>query len=270
MNDGSRRQRQVRAQSWAINEDPFPSAGMPRGGHDLDLPRAKRRSLAVSVGYRVFRLTRRLFGDRRMTALYLDAAWLLRRFAYEISYERFGASFLNSTHAISPEVLERWVSRGSSVVDIGCGYGRLCRLVAPYARRVVGIDRDPVRIDIAKSMPSPGHIEYRVSDVTRELGQESYDVAMLVHVLEHVDDVDHLLREIGQMARVLIVEVPDFDADCLNLVRWDTGRRWYTDADHVREYTQDLLRKHLERNGWTPTDFDHRGGMIAARSVRTA
>lgn len=255
------------AHNWAISETHFPRKGLPLAESDISFPRRKARSMAISGGYRLFRLSRRTFGDARMLRLYLDAEWLLRKFAYEISYETFGPAFLNNTHAISAELLERWVPPGASVVDIGCGYGRLCRLVAPYARRVVGIDRDAQRISAAKQVSRETNIDYRVTDLTAELARETYDVALLAQVLEHIEDVDGLLRAIGRLAPTLIVEVPDFDSDCLNLVRREVGRPWYTDADHLREYTLPLLREHLERNGWRVQQSHHRGGMLAAVAV---
>jgi SAM-dependent methyltransferase len=257
-------------QAWAIRETNFPEKGPTRTEVDLGLPRKKPRSVVISLGYRLFRLSRRLLGDQRMLGLFLDSAWLLRKFAYEASYERYGAAFLNNTHGLSSTLLERWIPPGSSVVDIGCGYGRLCRLVAPYAGRVVGIDRDARRIELARGVRSAGNIEYRVSDVTRELGGEKFDVALLVHVLEHVDDVDDFLRTIARLASALIIEVPDFESDCLNLVRRDIGRPWYTDADHVREYTREVLSDQLTRNGWVSQAWNHRGGMLAALAVRDA
>lgn len=85
------------------------------------------------------------------------------------------------------------------------------------------------------------------------LGDRTFDVALLVHVLEHIDDPDLLLKRIREVASTLIVEVPDFEADALNLVRYELGLPCYTDADHVREYSPDILRYQMERSGWVPT-----------------
>jgi SAM-dependent methyltransferase len=154
------------------------------------------------------------------------------------------------------------------VLDIGCGAGRLCRLAAPFASHVVGIDYDPALVERARLDTAAPNVEFRVGDVTTAFPHERFDVALLVAVLEHIQDVDALLTAIARVAPRLIVEVPDFEAECLNLVRRDLDCPWYTDDDHVREYTQPVLRQHLERNGWRPTEWERKGGMLLALAER--
>jgi hypothetical protein len=95
-------------------------------------------------------------------------------------------------------------------------------------------------------------------------------VALLSNVLEHVDDPDLLLRQVRRLAHTVIVQVPDFEADMVNRLRLKLGRPFYSDGDHVREYTVTMLRAHLERNGWTPRRIQQRGASIAAAALRAA
>ena len=250
-----------------LTREAFPVRGMPRTANDIAFPRAKPRWVALAVGYRVMRVGQRLLGTRRLLRLGLDATWILWRLSYELSMGLFGPAFPNTTYGVSEELLGRLIPPGGSVVDIGCGGGRLCQMAARFAARVVGIDYDGARLaGVIRDNVTP-NIEFRVGDVTTSLPHERFDLALLVGVLEHVDDVDALLQSIGKVSGTLVVEVPDFEADCLNLVRRDVGCAWYTDADHVREYTQPLLQADLERNGWRPVEWTQRGGMLLAVSV---
>jgi SAM-dependent methyltransferase len=249
-------------ETWACVERQFPVMGVPRVQDDLRLPRAKPRSLAIAVAYRLMAAARTVFGEARMLRFALNAAWLTRQFAYQLSYARIGPSFLNATHGISEDLLRAWVPAGGSVLDVGCGYGRLCRLAAPFAKRVVGVDYDAHRIDLARRHTTAANVEFRTADATTGLGTERFDVAILAHALEHIDDVGRLLRELQAVASMLIVEVPDFEGDCLNAVRRDVGCRWYSDNDHVREYTLAVLRDEVQRHGWHVQYADRRGGMI--------
>jgi SAM-dependent methyltransferase len=240
----------------------FPSHGPAPSERDISFPRQKPRHLGLSVAYRLMRLIRWSVGDRRALRLFLDANWICWRFSYETMVEHYGDAFCNTTFCVTDDLLRALIPPGGSVLDIGCGGGRLSRMAARHAGRVVGIDYDPRNIGIARAEETPPHVEFRLGDVTAVLPGERFDLALLVAVLEHIEDVDQLLRQIHTVSRRLVVEVPDFDADALNLVRRDLGCLWYTDADHVREYTRPVLKEHLERNGWRPVRWETRGGMM--------
>lgn len=208
------------------------------------------------------RLTRWAVGDRRALRWFLNANWIFWRFSYETIVEHYGGAFSNVTYSTTSALIGSLLPPGGSVIDIGCGGGRLCQLAAPHAGRVLGIDYDPRNIAVARAENAHPHVEFRLGDVTSVLPGEQFDLALLVAVLEHIEDVDQLLTQIHHVSRRLVVEVPDFDADPLNLVRRDLGCVWYTDGDHVREYTKPVLQQHLERNGWTPVQWESRGGMM--------
>jgi len=199
----------------------------------------------------------------------LNASWLLRRFAFELSSETFGDSFQCTAMALSEEVLREWIPVDGSVIDIGCGTGRWSRIAARYARSVVGIDYNAANIEIARRDSLPPNLEYLVGDITDQISHRQFDGALLIHVLEHIDDADDILETIRGMAPILLVEVPDVEADCLNLVRRELGCPYYSDGDHVREYTVAGLQQQLERNGWSIKYLRQHGGAILAIASRT-
>jgi SAM-dependent methyltransferase len=254
--------------------DTFPTRGLPRAASDLAMRRRKPRTLLASCVYRAFRAGRAVLGPARMLPFCLNVAWIFRRLSFELSGAVWGDRFQCSAMGLSERVLGEWIPEGGTVLDVGCGSGRWCRAAAVPARRVVGIDANPANIDLARRVSPSPKIEFVLGDVTRklddQLGGETFDVALLVHVLEHVDDegIDPLLQSIGELAGTLIVEVPDFDSDPLNLVRRELGCPFYTDADHVREYTASILDEQLRRNGWMTRHRAHRGGSVVAVAVR--
>jgi SAM-dependent methyltransferase len=234
---------------------------------DLAMPRAKRRSLVVALAYRLMKLGRVIPGRRRLLRMCLNAGWLFRQFSYELSGEVFGPSFHCSAMALTEEALRRWIPPGGSVIDIGCGTGRWCRVAARHARSVVGIDHNAASIAAARQISQADNIEFMVGDVTRELVGRRFDLALLVHVLEHVENVDPLLVAVRGIASTMLVEVPDFEADPLNSVRKKLGCPYYTDGDHVREYTLAMLRRQLERCGWRIHRHENHGGAILAVAI---
>ncbi|MDE3112851.1 MAG: class I SAM-dependent methyltransferase [Chloroflexota bacterium] len=72
--------------------------------------------------------------------------------------------------------------RGKDVLDIGTGNGRLAFDVAPYARRVLGIDPSEDSVRVARERAAAEglrNVEFRVGDAAAlDVGRERYDIAI--------------------------------------------------------------------------------------------
>lgn len=230
----------------------------------LSMTRSKPRSLTVGLMYRLFHAGTTLFGAERMTMLMLNASRLFARFAFELSSESYGEVFANRSLALSEDILSRHIPSEGKVLDVGCGYGRSCRMAAKFATSVIGVDFDESLIERARKQTKEKNVEYVHGDVTTELGGEKFDLALLIHVIEHLDDPDTILQTLRGISSKIIVEVPDFESDPLNLVRFDLGLQFYYDGDHVQEYTEKILTDQLTRNGWTLLESRKNGGAVLA------
>lgn len=230
----------------------------------LSMPRGKRRSLTHAILWRLVRVVAVLFGRRRALSMSLNAARSFWRMGFELSGEEFGSGFHCRSMALSEDALRGLIPPGGSVLDVGCGLGRWTRVAAQHAASVVGIDLSRKDIEQARSLTAASNVEYVVGDVTSGLGDRRFSLALLIHVLEHIETPDGLLRVLLERAERLVVEVPDFESDPLNHVRLRLGLPFHSDADHVREYTADTLRAQLERSGWKVESLAKRGGAILA------
>lgn len=72
--------------------------------------------------------------------------------------------------------------RGKDVLDIGTGNGRLAFDVAPYARRILGIDPSEESVRAARERARDErrrNVEFRVGDAAAlDVGRERFDVAI--------------------------------------------------------------------------------------------
>jgi SAM-dependent methyltransferase len=239
---------------------------------ELSFFRRKQRSVAISVAYRGMRLARAMVGPRLLLKACLFGSWLLHRFALELSYGIFGDRFRQTAFALTERSLAPLISDSDTVLDLGCGIGRWTRVAARHAAAVVGVDYDATLIDEARRLTTDPTVEFVVGDVTRPLsevvGGRIFDLVLLLHIVEHIEDADGFLRSLADCARRVVVEVPDFESDYLNPVRWAVGSRFYSDADHVREYTIHTLSAQLQRTGWRLDHFQQRGGCLLAVASR--
>jgi len=76
-----------------------------------------------------------------------------------------------------------------SVLDVGCGDGRMCREISLRFpdRRVAGVDFSERAIALAKAMNfGCGRLEFEARDITVGVPVQKHDVVVMMEVLEHV------------------------------------------------------------------------------------
>lgn len=121
-----------------------------------------------------------------------------------------------------------------SLLDAGTGTGRMLELLAPHARRAVGLDSSPDMLAIARDKtmrPEFLHCQVRLGDVYRPLspsgdGGPGFDAVLFHQVLHYLDDPQAAIVAAAQVmrpgGRLLIA---DFAAHQLEFLRTDHAHR---------------------------------------------
>lgn len=226
----------------------------------MDFARDKGLSHAILFRtlYFIKKVTTKIFGKKIILKFLLDVTWLCQRLAFELGGEIFGNTFHNESLPTSPSSLKMIIPQGSRVIDIGCGSGRLTRAVSELGCEVVAIDHSSSNLEIARS--KGGNIAYIEGDVNQNLADlGEFDFGLLIHLLEHIENPVFFLQKLRTSCKKLIIEVPDFQSDSLNWLRIKLKRPYYSDADHVREYSMDCLNQQLSESGWSASNTYQKG-----------
>ncbi|ETW91962.1 MAG: hypothetical protein ETSY2_55150, partial [Candidatus Entotheonella gemina] len=89
-----------------------------------------------------------------------------------------------------------------------------------------------------------------VLNFLRTSADQSFDVVVLSHVLEHLDNPQAFLSTLSQISKYFYIEVPDFESSHLNLyrsmIKTDLN---YTDNDHVSEFDRRELADIIKQAG---------------------
>jgi SAM-dependent methyltransferase len=97
----------------------------------------------------------------------------------------------------------------TTLVEIGCGDGALLSELSGLAAVVDGFELSPTAIELARKRGIPGARRLEAYDGARvPAGDDTYDLAVLSHVLEHVPEPAPLLAEAARLASHVLVEVP--------------------------------------------------------------
>ena len=110
------------------------------------------------------------------------------------------------------------------LLDIGCGPGRLDRLLAAARPEleVVGLDESPAMLHQAEKGPNPGNLEFREGKLEDSLFSEEFDFALSVlsfhHWEEPLEGLESAYRALRPGGRLWIYE-PDPEAPAEELRR---------------------------------------------------
>ena len=90
---------------------------------------------------------------------------------------------------------------GKVVVDVGCGNGRIGRLVAPHAKRYVGLDLSEAVYSFPNYLRTESICLGRASGTNLPIKDAIADVTICWGVLHHMDDPENALSELMRITK---------------------------------------------------------------------
>ncbi|MCY7346385.1 MAG: class I SAM-dependent methyltransferase [Pyrinomonadaceae bacterium] len=206
----------------------------------IKLQREKKRLLITSIFYRMIKLP---LSSNKKLKLFLNLEWIFSRLAHEMSFKIYSPQ----THPIrnyAKKFLLDVLDEQQSVLDLGCGSGDVSNIIAEKARTVVGIDHNEESLKIASDKYKRSNLTFIHEDARTYLKtSDKFDVLILSHILEHLDDPKDFLQTFKDYFEYVYIEVPDFDRDVANHYRKDLNMELiYSDNDHVSEFDRYELK----------------------------
>lgn len=105
----------------------------------------------------------------------------------------------------------------TTVGDLGCGTGQIARTLAPFVKRVIGVDASTAMLETAKARASD-NVELRKGELEAlPIADCEIDVALLFLVLHYVVDPAAVLKEAARSlrpgGRLLVVDMMPHDRE---------------------------------------------------------
>jgi 2-polyprenyl-3-methyl-5-hydroxy-6-metoxy-1,4-benzoquinol methylase len=158
---------------------------------------------------------------------------------------------------------------GQDVLEVGAGHGTFTEMLSARGYHVVATDVSERCVGILRErFATDGRVTVVPGGANAVAGMPSHDAAVLINVLEHIQDDDAVLREIGAALKPggrLILWVPAYQA-----LYSDFDRR----IGHYRRYTKKALREQLVRAGYDVPEIRYHNTvgalawLIVARLMR--
>jgi len=135
-----------------------------------------------------------------------------------VYFQRYKQTFFTSFNGIHSTIIHNIKDslKGRSVLDIGCGGGRLAIMCAKFADKVDAFDFEPKAIEIGRKVAkctNAKNIKFYIGDVDELKSRDKYDIITFSEVIEHVQDpistlknIHGLLNEEGQF----VISCPNF------------------------------------------------------------
>jgi len=136
-------------------------------------------------------------------------------------------------------------SLGAEVLEVGAGHGTFSDRVAPHVRRLVALDLSERCAEILRErFAERPNVEVVHGDIGAAARLGPFDTAILVNVLEHIEDDDTVLRQLHDLLRPggrLVLWVPAFPALYSHFDR---------KIGHYRRYRRPTLTRQLDSAGF--------------------
>lgn len=133
------------------------------------------------------------------------------------------------------------------VLEVGAGDGSILHYLNEwnFGTSLYALEIASSGVEIIKKRNLKNLIEVQVFDgYELPYGDNTFDLIILSHVLEHVEHERILLRELRRVAKYIAVEVPlDYRFDV------DKRMKHFLDYGHINMYTPSLLRFLLQSEG---------------------
>lgn len=163
---------------------------------------------------------------------------------------------VETTKLISSHFLDKNIN----IIDIGCANGGLLREIKNLGyRNVLGIDPSPVCVENCLATAGVNATIGSISSLPSGIG--TFDIVILSHVLEHIQDLSSALATISKLLTEngeIYAEVPDATryADFIAAPFQDFN------TEHINHFSLNSLKKLFNNFGFVPTYEERRSFQI--------
>lgn len=192
-----------------------------------------------------------------MSNIYIDGEYLKNNPSWDIEDSAWKAAQITA-------ILEKNDIVPKSIGEIGCGAGEiLVKLQTRYPDCLFkGFDISPQAIEICRTKENQS-LSFELLDLARE-GTDSFDVLLVIDVLEHVDDYPGFLMSIKGLSDFKVFHIP-LEMTIINIIFKDFILKQRRTVGHIHYFIKDTALQALEEKGYEVVDWCYTPGYSLPR-----
>ncbi len=168
------------------------------------------------------------------------------------------------------DLLAKCKEEPTTICEIGCGAGGILNALSrslPNAR-LYGFDIAPDVILFWERFKTP-QIEFTLGDFL-EINARTYDVILLLDLIEHLQDPFHFLHRVSNSTKYIICHIP-LDLSAISVLREKPLLHVREKVGHIHYYTKNIAIALLEGCGYRIVHWAYTGAGFTApqRSIST-
>jgi SAM-dependent methyltransferase len=171
--------------------------------------------------------------------IYTDGTYLKNNPFWDQQDAKYKSSFILRLLSNRPVLTE-------SIIEVGCGSGQILvelRKNLPTSTQLHGIDISPQAIELAKNNVTPD-IKIELRDITKSKLSSKYDLALVIDVIEHLEDYFEFIRELRGISRYTIFHIP-LDMCIWSLFREQMLIESKNRVGHIHNFTENFIKSIL-------------------------
>jgi 2-polyprenyl-3-methyl-5-hydroxy-6-metoxy-1,4-benzoquinol methylase len=156
--------------------------------------------------------------------------------------------------------LEKFLPEKGRLLEIGCAMGTLLNEIRKLEWEVVGVEPEEWTCELARNKYKLDVINSTFQEAN--LQESSFDVVLLLHVIEHIPNPNKGLSQIARLVRpggFLVLETPRFDTLWFRLLK---GRERSVIQGHYYYFTRETIRELACQSGFEVVQLDLVGRTV--------
>jgi len=190
-----------------------------------------------------------------MSKIYQDGTYLSKNSTWHEEDSPLKAKWINN-------LIKKNSLNPNTICEIGCGSGEILNQMSKvYDEKVkfYGYEISPQAFEVCKKKTKKNLI-FSFGDLLKE-NDKYFDIAMIVDVIEHVEDCFNFLRKIKEKANYKIFHIP-LDLSMLNLLRVSPIIAKRKNVGHIHYFTKETALETLKDTGYDIIDYFYTSGSI--------